>query len=71
MHLHPSPLLPLPSHPLLSTRPYPQVILLEGLQKGLYEVAGRLQHQLYLLDDIRARLLAAEQGTMMVMMMIW
>jgi hypothetical protein len=37
-----------------------KVILLEGLQRGLYEMAGRLQRQLYLLDDVRCRLLAAE-----------
>ena len=36
------------------------MILLESLQKGLFEVAGQLQHQLYLLDDIRARLLALD-----------
>ena len=40
-----------------------KVILLEGLQKGLYEVAGRLQRQLYLLDEIRCRLLVAEGGS--------
>ena len=37
-----------------------QVILLEGLQKGLYGMAGKIQNHLYLLRGVRERLLREE-----------
>ena len=37
-----------------------KVILLEGLQKGLYGMAGKIQNHLYLLKEVRQRLLREE-----------
>ena len=36
------------------------MILLEGLQKGLYGMAGKIQNHLYQLKEVRQRLLREE-----------